>query len=298
MRLFVNMVKVSDNKLNRRLAFRIYDQVNLFYHKIDHNQAAESRLDFGNIIDNSSSMSQITENLPDSQSQENDTLNVNISSSGMAFTCKDKLQTGDYLMVRILILSSMTLIMTCCKVVYCKPSNPYEKNQFPYLIGAHFVKMTAEDSALLNGYVNRRKKQHFLVNGLMAILAMGLLAMPEEIFSLFLELCDALLDHINSALEYLSYGFEYLVNYFFHTNPHDTEIVAFYLQSAFELAGLYVLLRIIVSFFVRLSQSLRAFLSRKKASFFYYWGEQTLLYKIGSIGLVTIVITCYGLFGI
>ncbi len=52
----------------------------------------------------------------------------------------------------------MTAVMTCCKVVYCKPSNPYEIDQYPHLVGARFVNLAATDRALLDNIVSKRRK--------------------------------------------------------------------------------------------------------------------------------------------
>ncbi|WP_157204105.1 PilZ domain-containing protein [Methylomonas methanica] len=122
------MAKVNGEKLNRRVAFRIYEQANLFYRKIDRDRHMQAPENFDALLSNSDlSDAAAPDALPDSQSRENDTLNVNISASGIAFTSKDSLQAGDYLMLRILLLSSMTAIMTCCKVVYCQTQQPLRK---------------------------------------------------------------------------------------------------------------------------------------------------------------------------
>ena len=292
------MIIKNNKKINRRIAFRVYDQVNLFYHKIEPKQGIQVQPGFDDILASQTANSaSIDQALPASQSQENDTLNVNISASGIAFTCKDELKPGDYLMIRILLLSSMTLIMTCCKVVYSKPSNPYEKDQYPVLIGARFVNLTAEDSELLNSYINKRKKQHLFVTGLMIIIIMTILAMPEEAFSLILELSDDLLDVfveiIFVATNYIGAWLEHLIRYFFHTSHHLTQIIGFYILSVIEFVGLLIFLRITVSACMRLGHNIMTFFSRKKASTLYYWGHQSLLNKAKIIGIGILGITSY-----
>jgi len=308
------MAKVNGNKSNRRVAFRVYEQANLFYHKIDHNQVIEPQADFDNILTSFSQsqtttqlssvsrISSVDQSLPESQSQENDTLNVNISSSGIAFTCKDELNAGDYLMIRLLLLSSMTVITTCCKVVYCKPSNPYENDRHPYLIGAHFVNLTAEDTELLNRHVRKIKKQHLAVYGVFLTVAVTVLAMPDLAFGLlaglFHHVLEVVLHIIHLAFEFVESNLDHLIEHTFHTDLHDTQIIAFYTLFSFGLVGLYVLWRIIPSACVRFRNSQMAFWARKKSSFFYYWAEQTTLDKIRIVGVGIAAITLYGYFGI
>jgi len=107
----MSTTKINDQKSNNRVALRVYEQVNLFYQKIALIQLNETQPGFENILDSfarSETAGRLTvePSFPYSQSQENDTLNVNISSNGIAFTCMEELKAGDYLMLRILFLSS------------------------------------------------------------------------------------------------------------------------------------------------------------------------------------------------
>jgi hypothetical protein len=308
------MAMVNGNKSNRRVAFRVYEQANLFYHKIDQNQVLEPQVDFDNIL-TSFTQSQITseqssvsgfssvdQSLPDSQSLENDTLNVNISSSGIAFTCKDELKKGDYLMIRILLLSSMTVITTCCKVVYCKPSNPYENDRHPYLIGVHFVNLTAEDTELLNRYVSKRKKQQLVANGVFLAFAMIVLAMPDLVFGLLLGVyhhgLEVVLHIVHLAFEFIESNLDHLIEHTLHTDLHDTQVIAFYTLVSCGFVGLYFFWRIIPPACVRFRNSQMAFWARKKASFLYYWAEQTSMGKIKIVMIGIAAITCYSYFAI
>lgn len=304
------MDNVNGNKLNRRVALRIHEQANLFYRKVDPHQRSETQQSFDSLLGSRmqpgttarspASGTAAIQSLPDSQSRENDTLNVNISASGIAFTCKDELKAGDYLMIRILLLSSMTTITTCCKVVYCKPSNPYETDRYPYLIGAHFVNLTAEDTALLTRYVAKRQQQTWAANGLLLALALTALALPDLAFELLLSLSHHLLEvvlHIvHLAFEFVEYNLDHVIEHAFHTDTHETQIIVFYILFAVGLVGLYFLWRIVPPACARWGNSLMAFWCRKKASCLYYWGKQTLLDKIRIIGTAIIAISCYGYF--
>lgn len=308
------MAKVNGNKLNRRVAFRVYEEANLFYHKIDRNQVKEPPADFDNMLTSvalsqastqfsgGSAISSIDKSLPDSQSLENDTLNVNISSSGIAFTCKDELKADDYLMIRILLLSSMTVITTCCKVVYSKPSNPYENDRHPHLIGAHFVNLTAEDTQLLSRHVSKRKKQHLAVYGVFLTMAMMLLAMPELVFGLleglFHHALEVVLHIIHLVFELVESNLDHFIEHTFETDLHDTQLIAFYTLVSVGLAGLYFIWRIVPPVCVRFSNSQMKYWARKKASFLYYWAEQTSVNKIKIAGIGITAVTLYGYFGI
>jgi hypothetical protein len=303
------MAKAKGEKLNRRVAFRIYEQANLFYRKIDQNGQMQMPESFDELLSsfNSSTTavpgphSMKDASLPDSQSLENDTLNVNISASGIAFTSQDSLQTGDYLMLRILLLSSMTAVLTCCKVVYCKPSNPYENNRYPYLIGAQFVNLTAEDTALLNAHIDRNKKQQWAVNGALLSLALFVLAMPDTAFGLLLGLVHHILEVVLHVLhlifEYAEYNLDHVIEHAFHTDTHTTQVIVFYILITVGLIGLYFILRVVPRNCRRAGNNLIAFWCRKKASCLYYWGQQALVDRLKIIGVGVIAVAGYAYFG-
>ncbi len=297
---------LNAKKSNHRAALRVYEQANLFYQKIAVSQQNETQPGFENILNNfirPETAGRSTESsFPYSQSQENDTLNVNISASGIAFTCTEELKTGDYLMLRILFLSSMTVVMTCCKVVYCKPSNPYESNRHPYAIGAQFINMTTEDSEVLNKHVGKRKKQQFIINGSMAAVTLAILAMPDLALGLLVDsghhLLEIFLHMLHLAFEFLESGLDHLIEHHFHTGTHETQLIVFYTLVTFGLVALYFLGRMASSALVRSSKRLLLFGSRKKSSFLYFWHHQTLLDKIKIVGIGTTAIAGYIYFGI
>jgi hypothetical protein len=298
--------KEKDKTSNRRIAFRVYEHANLFYHKLDSNQPIESQSNFDRILAASgariSGHSNLEPSLPASQSRINDTLNVNISASGIAFTCKEELKAGDYLMLRILLLSGMTVVMTCCKVVHCKPSNPYEDDRYPFSVGARFVNMTVEDKALLDRHIDRRKKQQWLVNGSIAALITAVLAAPDQALALLVALghylFEVVLHLLHLGFEYLELNLDHVVEHLFHTERHDTQIIVFYILVTFALSILYFLGRKVPSTWSRLSKRLRLFWSRKKSSCLYFWGQQCLVDKIKMIGVAAAAIAAYLYFGI
>jgi len=303
----MSTIHLNDKKSNHRVALRVYEQVNLFYQKIALGQLNEIQPGFENILNNfarsdASGHVAVEPLFPYSQSQENDTLNVNISSSGIAFTCLEELKAGDYLMLRILFLSSMTVVTTCCRVVYCKLSNPYESNRHPYSIGAQFINLTAEDSELLNKHVNKRKKQQCVFNGSIIALTLAILAMPDLALGLLVDLGHHLLEiflHIlHLVFESVEMGLDHVIEHLFHTGTHETQIIVFYVLLTFGLVAFYFLGRMALSAFVRLRKRLLLYWSRKKSSCLYFWGQHSLLDKIKIVSLGTVAIAGYIYFGI
>ena len=297
------MAKANGKARNRRTAFRIYEQANLFYRKIDPEAPAESRDSFDDMLIRPAppKPAAVEAVLPNSQSLENDTLNVNISASGIAFTSQEKLYAGDYLLLRILLLSSMTVVMTSCQVVYCKPSNPYENDRYPYLIGARFVNLADADAALLLGYIEKKQKQQSIGNGVLLALAVAVLAMPGQALGLLMGLLHHLIEvvlHVaHLGFEVLESNLDHIAEHTFHTDTHETQVIVFYTIMSFAALGLYLLWRWVPPVLRRWLNSLAGYWQRKKASTLYFWGERSLEEKIKLVGITLAVIVGYGYLG-
>jgi hypothetical protein len=300
------MAKINEKKSNRRLAFRVYEQVNLFYQKIGPSEQNEPNTgnDAINHFDFPWDAHEVTavSSLPHSQSQENATLNVNISSSGIAFSSLEELAAGDILLLRILFLSSMTAVTTCCKVVYCKPSNPYESNRYPHTIGAQFLNIRAEDREILNSHVSKRKHKQLAGNIAIVAFILAFLAAPGEAFGLFVELIhhffEVVLHVLHLAFEFLEMTLDHYIEHHFHTDTHETQVIVFYTIVIIGMLPMYFFLRMVISALVGLKQRLLLYITRKKSSFLYAWGLQTQLGKIKIIGIGATAIAGYIFFGI
>lgn len=187
----INKTKAED----RRDFFRIDDEVNLFYKKIEEKLVTEPHHVSDNIL-NSCSLStalemasqesamllhRIERNLPDVadylriidskvdllaqavmmqgfQFKENDTRNVNISATGIAFNCEETLKEGDYLEIKMLLVSSMAVIVTYGKVVYCR-HNQSNDSKYPHFVGVDFINMKDDDREMLIKYVVKKQLQ-------------------------------------------------------------------------------------------------------------------------------------------
>jgi len=303
---------MASNK-NRRVSFRIYDEVNLFYQKIDEELVAEPTADFDNTFNSPSLtsgterasarlLSNLQERIPGfrAQNTEHESLNVNISASGIAFTCEDALQEGDYLLIKILLLSSMAVILAYCKVIYCKNSNPYE-NQYPYLVGAQFINMQDADRDLLNTYVDKKRLQQNWVRWLMLVAAVTAILAPDVVFGLLFEALHFLFEHLlelsHLAFEFVESALDHLIEHLFHTDLHQTQVIVFYILLSVIFCGIYAVGKRLPPLYKRCKNSLVVYVLRKKSSLLYYWHEQSMINKIKLALIGVAVISGYIFFG-
>ncbi len=179
----------------RRQFFRVDDEVNLVYAKIDEKQVMEGTYVSENILGNwplSSALEMVAQEStlllhkiskfnPDvadylkiidnkiellaqalvMQSGEftnNNIRNANLSATGIAFDSHEVFQNGDFLEIKILLVSSMAVVVAFGKVVYCKSSQS-ESGQFPYTIGVDYVSIKDQDRELLIKHVVKKQLQ-------------------------------------------------------------------------------------------------------------------------------------------
>jgi len=280
---------------NRRRASRIYEHVDLFYQKIaspaDFSAASQHQ-------DDVASFEQDKEgHLPKSSSQENETLNVNISTTGISYTCREQLNPGDHILLRILLLSSMTVMTVSCEVVYCKPSNPFENDRYPFLIGGRFINIRDADTELLEQHIRRKKVQRYPFQALLAILMIATIQAPDVILELLIGITDFIIEFSIEAVfilfEIVSMYLDHAVEAIFHTKVHDTQLISFYLMWVAAIAAVFMLSKKTFFSIKNLIFKWRIFFYRKKASLKYYWHEKSLLHKVGIIGgSITVCLTC------
>lgn len=308
----MDKVGMMKNK-NRRAAFRIYDEVNLFYKKIDEQLVTDPYATVDEILDIPPStinvehrvrgvtlLPGLKKNVPDWQFKEDGVRNVNISASGIAFNCDDALKEGDYLAIKILLISTMTIIVTCCKVVYCRDSDP-NQTHFPYFVGAHFVSMENADRELLVEHVAKHKARQNIVRGFILGTVVTVIAVPDVAFDLLSGLVHFLfvniLHFLHLAFEFIESSLDHFVEHLFHTDTHQTQIIVFYILVAFVIAGLYWLWRALPPFCRRCKENLFSYCAHKKASLLYYWEELSLLNKIKLVVIGVAAIAAYVSFG-
>jgi len=289
---------INRNVANRRRASRIYEHVDLFYQKItapaDFSAASEHQGD-------ASSFEQDKEgHLPKSSSQENETLNVNISTTGISYTCREQLNPGEHILLRILLLSSMTVMTISCEVVYCKPSNPFENDRYPFLIGGRFINIRDADTELLEQHIRRKKVKRYPFQALLAILMIATIEAPDVILELMVGITEFTAEFVAESLfilfEIVSMYLDHAVEAVFHTKIHDTQLISFYLMWAAGIAAGLLMSKKILVFCKNLIFKWQIFFYRKKASVKYYWHEKTLIHKTGLIGGSIAVCLTYVMF--
>lgn len=180
---------------DRRGFFRINVEVSLFYKKIDEKQLAEPHQVSGAILnrcslatalemmaqDSALLLHRLEKNLPDVaeylklidakidlitqtvlmtdfQVNENDTRHINVSATGMAFHSETALTTGDYLEIKIMLISSMEIVVSYGRVVYCNKESSDDCG-YPYVVGIDFINMKDEDREVLIKYVVKKQLQ-------------------------------------------------------------------------------------------------------------------------------------------
>jgi len=279
------MNKESAKTINRRLAYRVYDQAHLIFCKLEQEpeQLAPAESGYPPIPV-----------VPNSKTKENDTLRVNISSNGVAFTCEQPLQPGDMLRVRIFILSTQTSIVTCCRVIYCKPSNPFELDRYPYTVGAQFVNLAVGDREVLLRYVRHHQRLQWLRRSLLSACLLILLLFPvdsaEYLYSVAEIAITSLIDLVLAAYESSQYRLYRVIERTLATDSRQTEMLLFYLTLILGLALGYLLWRTLPGKLLNALYRFGCYLSRKKSSLAYVWSEQSALdkAKIIALGLLSL----------
>ena len=307
----MDKVNMRKNK-NRRGSFRIYDEVNLSYKKIDEAWGGNSRAIPDNIDPSFSTdiekvprnlaalLPKLEKDLSDLPFNEHESRNVNISASGMAFNCEDALKEGDILVIKIQLASSTAVIVTYSQVVYCKnlqADDSPNDSPHPCFVGAHFVDMKEEDRALLIKHVDKKRGLQHWVNGVILIAVITMITMPDVVFGLLLEfthfLFELLLHILHLSFEFIEINLDHLVEHLFDTDLHQTQVIVFYVILSFVIYGLYLLVRAVPSFCRRCKQNLFTAYAFKKASLLFFWREQSLFNKIKIAAIGIAAIACY-----
>jgi hypothetical protein len=305
----VNMVKNT----NRRRVFRVYEEANLFYKKIDQSLVVETQPVVHKILDDyqivadldgvtpNVFMPDLDENWPvNTDFRGNSPQHINLSESGIAFTCDDSLKEGDYLAMKIMLKSGIEDILTYAKVVYCKASQDGGR-QFPAFVGAHFVNMKKDDHESIIKYVDKKKMRLRWASGFILAAVLTVLAAPGAIFGLVFEflhfVLELLLEFSHLGFEFIESNLDHLIEHLFETDLHGTQIIVFYIIFFVASFGLYRLWRFFPPFCLRIKNNLLANWLRKKASLSYFWREQPLINKIRLVVICVVIFTGYIFFG-
>ena len=182
----------------RRHFFRINDAVNLSYRVIDEHQIKSPIQTTASLLDNCSlasaleliaeesavihdKLERIHSDFADylklldikinliaqtviglSKSNEitaNQTRNANISVSGLGFDNDEKLQVGQYLEIKMLLVHSTVVITTYVKVIHCFKHIVAHDDNYDYFVGVSYVNMKETDSDVLSKHVAKKQLQ-------------------------------------------------------------------------------------------------------------------------------------------
>jgi len=191
------MVKKSNNTVDdRRSFFRIDDEVNLIYKKIDQQAIyaasmvtedllsscslvstldvldQESRLimhrieknepeiaEYLKVMDSKISILAQAVMMQDKEFSENNLRNANISATGLAFEVDEPVNEGDFLEIKLLLTSCLSIIVIYGKVVYCKENTQQRADARPYHIAIEYINLKEQDREVLIKHVVKRQMQ-------------------------------------------------------------------------------------------------------------------------------------------
>lgn len=195
----MNKSKVEATE-DRRRFFRIDDEVNLFYKVVDEptvNAASQlsndllsncSLVSALDVLDQESRiiMYRLEKNEPelaeylkimdskisliaqavmrnDGDVSESASRNANISASGLAFECENKINAGAYIEIKLLLTSCLAVIVIYGKVIYCN-NNDKSEESMPYVVGVDYVNLKEQDREILIKHVVKRQMQQIRDN--------------------------------------------------------------------------------------------------------------------------------------
>lgn len=181
---------------DKRAFFRIYDDINLSYKRVDEAQTQQPIVAESNLLDScslSSALGLIDKELhilheklgkihPDfadylklldiklnllastvvsiagDETEKNQTRHANISVSGIGFDCDEWLEIGDCIEISILLVQSTAVMTAYAKIIHhFHYTDP--DSPYPYFIGASFVNMKETDSELLSAHIAKKQLQ-------------------------------------------------------------------------------------------------------------------------------------------
>ncbi|WP_232056704.1 PilZ domain-containing protein [Methylomonas rhizoryzae] len=187
------MTMIDDAQEKRRF-FRISDTINLLFRRIDSEEARRHSLasdrilescslttamsilnreaallaprlerrdpemfEYLKIIDNKINV--LTQSLSsnDSDFSDNDRCEVNLSAAGIAFTHEQAIPVGTMLELKMLLTSSLVVIVAIARVVQCKA--PPDKDSGVYTVCAEYENLREEDRELLVKHVMKKQMQ-------------------------------------------------------------------------------------------------------------------------------------------
>jgi len=130
-----------------------------------------------------------------------------------------------------------------------------------------------------------------------SILIVIFIAIPDVIFGLLIEFGHLLVEFSHALFEVIETALDHLIEHFFHTDLHQTQIIVFYIIVSVALYIFYRLYRALPRIFLYVKDYLIAAWEQEKTSSSIWWQGQSLFKKIKLVVICIVAITCYILFG-
>jgi hypothetical protein len=132
---------------------------------------------------------------------------------------------------------------------------------------------------------------------IISILIVIFITIPDVIFGLLVDFGHFLVEFSHTLFEVIESALDHLIEHFFHTDLHTTQIIVFYIIVSVGFYAFYRLYRALPRFFRCVKESLLARWEGEKASIYLCWKELSLFNKIKLVVICVAAVTCYILFG-
>lgn len=132
---------------------------------------------------------------------------------------------------------------------------------------------------------------------IVSVLIVIFTAIPDVILELLVEFGHLLVEFSHALFEVIETALDHLIEHFFHTELHHTQIIVFYIIASVALYIFYWLYRVLPRLFRYVKESLIATWEREKTSISICWQELSLFNKIKLVSICTAAITGYIYFG-
>jgi len=132
---------------------------------------------------------------------------------------------------------------------------------------------------------------------IVSVLIVIFTAIPDVILELLIEFGHLLVEFSHAMFEVIETALDRLIEHFFHTDLHQTQIIVFYIIVSVALYIFYRLYRVLPRLFRYVKDSLIGAWEREKTSISICWQELSLFNKIKLIAICTVAATGYIYFG-
>lgn len=116
------------------------------------------------------------------------------------------------------------------------------------------------------------------------------------VITLYDVMLHSLFSVVHITFEWIEFALEELIDYIFHTDRQQSQIIVFYLMWFIVLYGLYRLWRALPGFYCRFKEQLLVASSRYKSYITSYWREHSSIQKIKWVTSFTVSESCLAFF--